>query len=133
MATEVEVKEQDSAQIVEVKGHINHLALELSLLREEVRTNTNSRRGLPGISGPAGPQGNPGRDAVIKIVQADGKIQVIDGDKVVAELVAVPGPAGKDAAPARDGRDGATGKDGRSAPSLDEIVRAVIHEVKTRL
>ena len=51
MATEsvVEVKEQDlQAQMKETKGHVEHLALEVSLLREQIRTTVSSRRGVEG-------------------------------------------------------------------------------------
>ncbi len=110
-----EVKEQS-----EVQQHLDHLFREVSLLREEVRTSVSSRRGLPGIAGPVGPAGN---DAVVKIQQADGKIQVLDPNgKVQAEIVAVPGPEGKSiVGPKGDtGATGASGRDGKNAPTLSE-------------
>jgi hypothetical protein len=131
MSTETEVK-QDAVQ--ELRGHVDHLAMEVSLLREQIRTQINSRRGLEGprgesIVGPAG------RDAVLRVV-VDGKENVIhvfgeDGTEK-ATLVAVSGPAGRDGVsppPAKDGRNGA---DGKSAPSLSEIVSAVLAELKRR-
>ncbi len=90
---------------------------------------------MPGIAGPVGPSG---ADAVIRIVQADGKVQVLDAnDKVQAELVAVPGlqgiPGESIVGPKGDSIVGAPGKDGCNAPSLEEIVKAVIAEVKSKI
>jgi hypothetical protein len=128
----VEDLKQDSLE--QMRAHVDHCFREVSLLREELRASTNSRRGLPGIQGPAG-VGIPGKDAVLKLVQVDGKIQVIDVDgKVAAELVAVPGPKGDSiVGPKGDSITGAPGKDGRNAPTLDEIVPAVVAAVKARL
>jgi hypothetical protein len=135
MSTEVEklqleVKPDPNANM---QAHLDHLFREVSLLREEVRTSVNSRRGLPGIAGPVGPSG---ADAVVKIQHADGKVQVLDPNgKVQAEIVAVPGPEGKSiVGPKGDtGSVGASGRDGKNAPTLAEIVKAVIAEVKGRL
>jgi hypothetical protein len=121
-----EVQEVKQEQIEELRGLINHLAMSVSLLREELRTSTNSRRGLPGIAGPVGASG---ADAVVKIQQADGKVQVLDPNgKVQAEIIAVPGPQGRpgESIKGDTGSTGASGLDGKSAPSLDEIVKAVL-------
>ncbi len=138
MSTEVaklqlQIKEDPLA---EMRAHVDHCFRELSLLREEVRTNTNSRRGLPGIQGPKGDSivGPAGKDAVIKIVQVDGKIKVIEGDNVAAEIIAVPGPVGAQG-PRGDKGDSITGPKGDPgvSPSLDEVVAAVVKAISSRL
>jgi len=104
---------------------------ELKHAWREFRNSNSSRRGLDGGRGPEGPQGVPGhdgRDAVVRIIQADGKIRILDeNDKLCAELVAIPGPAGKDG---RTPRDGVDGKDGRT-PSLKELERLVAEALKS--
>jgi len=81
-----------------------------------------------GETGPAGPAGRDGADAVIRIIQADGKIRILDdNDRVCAELVAIPGPAGKDG---RTPRDGVDGKDGRT-PTIKELERLVAEALKS--
>lgn len=113
-----------------------------------------SRRGPEGGRGETGSTGTPGRDgkdAVIKIIQADGKIQVISNGQVQAEIVSVSGKDGRDGINGRDGaagrngadglnakdgiagRDGASGKDGKDgkdAPSLSDIVSVVVDKIK---
>jgi hypothetical protein len=117
-----------------MQAHLDHLFREVSLLREEVRTSVNSRRGLPGIAGPAGPQGQPGRDAVIKIQTTDGKIQVIEGDKVAAEIIPVPGPVGAQG-PRGEKGDSITGPKGDPgvSPHVDEVVVKVANHIASRL
>ena len=138
MATEsvdVEVKqEQDlAAKLTETQTHVAHLALQISLLKEEIRTMISSRRGLPGGLGPIGPEGRPGRDAQIRIVQDGKTIKLLDGDRVAAEIVAVPGPTGATgAASTIPGPVGPQGKAGVS-PSLSEIVAAVVKHFASRL
>jgi hypothetical protein len=116
----------------DLEGKINHLAMEVSLLREQIRTQVNSRRGLEGARGERGETGQPGRDAVIKIVQADGKVQVIEGDKVAAEIVAVAGPKGDTGATGSIGATGAIGPQG-PAPDVNRIVSEVVKVIETRL
>lgn len=129
----LEVKQELEAKIAETKGHVDHLALELSLLREQIRTTVSSRRGVEGARGERGEIGPAGKDAVIRIVQAEGKIQVIDGDRVAAEIVAVAGPKGETgAASTIPGPVGPQGKPGVS-PSLSEIVAAVVKAISSRL
>lgn len=127
-------KEQDlAAQLAETKGHVSHLALELSLLREQIRTSVSSRRGVEGARGERGEIGPAGKDAVIKIIRVDGRIQVIDDDKVAAEIIAVPGPKGEPGAVSTvPGPRGLKGDPGVS-PSLDEIVAAVVKAISSRL
>jgi hypothetical protein len=142
MATDVQdmklevVKEQDlAAQIAETKGHVNHLALEVSLLREQIRTSVSSRRGVEGPRGERGETGHAGKDAVIRIVQVDGKIKVLDTDgRVQAEIVAVPGPVGAQGPRGEKGDSiiGPKGDPGVS-PSLDEVVAAVVKAISSRL
>jgi hypothetical protein len=126
-----------AAEVAQLRQEVevyHRTAIKLDHAVEEFKNSNSSRRGLAGSTGAVGPAG---RDAVVRIIQADGKVQVVDLEgKVHAELVAVPGPAGKGAVappPARDGRDGAPGKPGKDAPSIAEIVKAVIAEVKTKL
>jgi hypothetical protein len=126
MSTEVE-----QSVVENLEGKINHLAMEVSLLREQIRTQINSRRGLEGARGPVGEIGPAGKDAVIKIVQVDGKVQVIEGDKVAAEIVAVPGPAGKDGRHGLDGKS-ITGPKG-DTPAVDAIVAEVVKVLEARL
>jgi hypothetical protein len=125
---ELEVKQDPMASM---QAHLDHLFREVSLLREEVRTSVNSRRGLPGIQGAKGDPGEPARPADIRIVQADGKIKVIDGGVVKAEIVAVAGPAG------RNGVDGKSVKgdkgDSGVSPSIDAIVAEVVKVLEARL
>jgi hypothetical protein len=113
-----------------------------------------SRRGPEGGRGQAGPSGASGRDgkdAVIKIVQSDGRVQIISEGRVQAEIVPVSGKDGRDGkdgipgrdgstppkpadgAPGRDGKDGIAGrdgKDGKDAPSLSDVVNAVVDKMK---
>jgi hypothetical protein len=112
---------------VEKEVSLHDLAQEVASLREEVRVYERVARRFEkevleyqeanhskrGLSGGRGETGAAGRDAVIRIVQTDGKAQVIDvpSGQVVAEMISVPGPAGKD------------------APSLAEIVKAVVHRI----
>jgi hypothetical protein len=130
MSEDVKVIEQEVAK--ELRGLIEHLSMEVSLLREQVRTQVSSRRGLEGARGEKGEKGDPGLPAVIKIVQADGKVQVLDGDKVAAEIITVPGKDGKDGVSVT-GAPGRNGVDGKSAPSLGEIVAATLSALKSRL
>jgi hypothetical protein len=117
---------------VEVKKlaeEIVHLNSDIARLQRQ----QSSRKGDPGPKGDS-VTGPAGKDAVIKIVQADGKVQIVDMEgKVHAELVSIAGPAGKDAPMPRDGRDGAPGRPGKDSPSLAEIVRGVLQEVKAKL
>lgn len=108
-------------------------ARKLEVETETFKNANSSRRGLEGRPGERGIQGEPGRDARVEIKMSDGRIQIVENDQVRAEVVAVPGPAGKDAVPAKNGVDGRPGRDGKDAPSLDEIVSAVIAAVKSRL
>src|SRR6202030_1838425 len=105
------------------------------------KSSNSSRRGLDGGRGEQGPAG---RDAVIRVTQLDGKVVLVDvsNDKPVAELVAVPGPAGKDGQKGekgdkgdkgdpglqgkpgfgidgKDGQNGRDGKDGRNGRDAD--------------
>jgi len=125
---------------------------------EEFKNSNSSRPGLP--SGPL-PPSSPRRDACIRIVQADGKAQVIDvpSGQVVAEMISVPGPAGKDGRDGVDGKDGLNGRTGLTGPQgaqgekgdcgeqgsqgkpgfdgvtpdVDEIVEKVVIEMGARL
>lgn len=129
--SEVEVKQDPMAQM---QAHLDHLFREVSLLREEVRTSVNSRRGLPGIQGERGPAG---ADAVIKIVQEDGNIKVLDSDGVVqAEIISVPGPVGPKGdsvvGPKGDSVVGPKGDPGVS-PDVDEVVAKVVKQIGARL
>jgi hypothetical protein len=78
-------------------------------LKHWLREFKNSTLAYRGLDGEQGPQGPAGKNAVIKIVQRDGRIQILDPNdrKVVAELVSISGPAGKDGI---DGKDGAPGE-----------------------
>ena len=78
-----------------------------------------SRRGADGARGERGSTGSAGRDAVVKIVQADGKVLIVDmQNRIQAELIPVKGERGSD---------------GRNAPSLAEIVQAFIEHFKRAL
>jgi hypothetical protein len=101
---------------------------------EIFKQSNSSRMGLPGGRGETGSPGQAGRDAHIEIKTADGRVKVINLDtgKVEAEIVAVPGPEGKPGASIK-GDTGASGRDGRSAPSLQEIVDAVVRVIEKRI
>lgn len=79
-------------------------------LKHWLREFKNSTLAYRGLDGEQGPQGVPGKNAVIKIVQEGESVRIIDlnDGKVQAELVSVSGPAGK------DGKDGADGTPGES-------------------
>jgi len=127
MSTETQVVSLESLQeeIVRLKAEAHTLT-----------RNQSSRKGDVGARGETGKTGNPGRDAVliVKTDTANNVVRIFDEHGTEkATLVPVEGPVGapgRDAAPARDGVDG---EDGRNAPSLDEIVRAVLQEVKAKL
>ena len=94
-----------------------------------------SRRGEPGPKGDsvAGPAG---RDAVliVKTDIANNTVHIFDeGGNEKATLVAVPGPAGRDGVSPAAPKDGAPGKSGKDAPSLDEIVKAVLAHVESKI
>jgi hypothetical protein len=97
----------------DAETEVQALKEEVMALTGEVHTlqrQANSRRGPEGGRGPIGLSG---KDAVLKIVQADGKVQVVDLEGTVhAELIPVPG---------RDGKDG---------PGLDDVIKAVIEHLK---
>lgn len=44
----VEIEQDLKSEVKEIRGHVEHLALEIPLLRETIRTNVQSRRGLDG-------------------------------------------------------------------------------------
>jgi hypothetical protein len=73
-----------------------------------------------------------------QIVQADGKIQIVDhSGKVCAELVPVPGPKGDPGiegpqGPKGDSIVGPKGEAGVS-PDVDEIVAGIVKQIGTRL
>jgi hypothetical protein len=93
-------------QFQALQNEIKELTSEVHILQR----NQNSRRGVEGRPEEVGPAG---KDAVVKIVQADGKVHVVDQEgKVQAELVPVPG---------RDGKDG---------PSLDDVLKAFVQYFK---
>jgi hypothetical protein len=97
------------AEVQALKDEVNELTAEIHQLQRAA----SSRRG---VDGGRGPQGVPGKDAVIKIVQTGGKVQVVDTDgRVQAELVPVPG---------RDGKDG---------PALDDVVKAFSQHFTNRM
>jgi len=126
---------------------------------ETFKASNSSRRGL---DGGRGPEGKPGRDAylVVKTDSNSNTVHIYDENGVEkATLIAIPGPAGKDAPPALDGRDGAPGKLGPQGipgtpgaigatgergpqgkpgidgvtPDIDEIVEKVVTELGARL
>jgi len=107
-------------------------------LKAEVFTlqrNQSSRRGLEGARGIQDDPGPSGRDAflIFKTDVKDNVIRVFDeAGNEKATLISIPGRDGRDAV-AKDSRDGTPGKPGKDAPSLDEVVRAVLHEVKACL
>ena len=125
-------------ELQQLKEEIVHLKAELFTLQK----NQSSRRGLDGGKGDRGERGLPGRDgrdAVIKIVQADGKVQVVDSnDKVHAEIVAIPGPVGAkgDSIVGPAGKDSTVpGPEGRPgvSPNVDEVVAKVVKQIGSRL
>lgn len=112
------------------------LARQLDRHVEDFKNSGSSRRGLSGVKGDSGPEGRPGKDAAIKFVYADGKIQVLDIDsgRVQAEIVPVPGPEGR-VGPKGDSITGPVGPQGMpgKSPSLDAIVQGVIKYLASRL
>jgi hypothetical protein len=129
----------------ETQSELQQLKDEITAIKAELFTlqrNQSSRRGLDGARGPAGKDavgipGAPGRDAVIKIVQADGKISVVDTNgKVHAEIIAVKGDQGIPGQGGPAGKDstvpGPQGKPGVS-PSIESIVDAVLTEFSARV
>jgi hypothetical protein len=70
---------------------------------------------------------------IVKTDTATNTIRVFDeSGNEKAEIVSIPGKDGKDGASGH-GRDGRNGTDGRNAPSLEEIVSAVVKELTTRM
>ncbi len=129
LATEMEAlkKEVEELKHKVVMDFTNHILAQQKQI--------SSRKGDPGqsIVGPAGPAG---RDAVLIVETDTGTNTIHVFDETGAEkavLVAIPGPAGKDAPSPRDPRDGRDGKDGRNAPSLAEIVTEVVKVIEKRL
>lgn len=111
------------------------LAFKLEKHVSDFKESASSRRGLPGPSGKDSQVPGPaGKDAVIKVVQADGKIQVIDIDsnRIQAEIVAVPGPVGIAGPKGDTGGVGPQGIPGKS-PSLNDIVQGVVKYLASRL
>jgi hypothetical protein len=132
MSTEAAVAVSLEEQVKALKNEVLQLTSEVHTLQRQ----QSSRRGPEGPIGQPGIEGRPGRDMVLRVV-TDAKENVIrvfdEAGNEKGSIVAIPGPRGADAAPARNGVDGRPGRDGKDAPSLDEIVKAVIAEVKTRL
>ncbi len=120
-----------------VEAAVKSLQDEVTILKSEMHTLTRnqvSRRGETGGKGSQGEQGIPGRDAVL-VVKTDTEtntVKVYDNEKVVATIVSIPGQNGRDGVTPAAPKDGAPGRDGRNAPSLAEIVAAVIAEVGSR-
>lgn len=114
-------------------------------LKHWLREFKNSTLSYRGLDGEQGPQGIPGKNAVIKILQDGEKVRIIDlnDGKDHAEVLAIPGPAGKDGKdgaeglpgesikgdpgpqgdPGRDGENGHDGKDGENGhtPTIPEL------------
>jgi hypothetical protein len=102
---------------------------------KEQQKQISSRRGDSGRTGDTGAVGPAGRDMVL-IVKTDTENNVIrvfdESGTEKAQIVAVPGPKG-DVGPQPAPIVGPAGRDGKNAPSLAEIVRAVLSEVKAKL
>lgn len=79
-------------------------------LKHWIREFKSSTLAYRGLDGEQGPQGPTGKNAVIKIVQEGVNIRIIDlnDGKNHADVLAIPGPAG------RDGKDGVDGQPGES-------------------
>lgn len=79
-------------------------------LKHWLREFKNSTLAYRGLDGEQGPQGVPGKNAVIKIIQDGVNIRIIDlnDGKDHADVLAIPGPIG------RDGKDGMDGQPGES-------------------
>jgi hypothetical protein len=131
--------------IKEMFMSVETLEAAVKALQEEVREqqseihilqrNQSSRRGPEGGRGETGPVGPAGKnmELIVKTDVGTNTIHVFgeDGNEK-ASIVAVPGPSG---APGQSitGPKGEPGKDGRSAPSLQEIVEAVVRVIEKRL
>lgn len=141
--SEVDIQQQLDALKAEFeefkKDAEAHLRLARQLDRhvEDFKNSQSSRRGLPGLPGKDSTVPGPaGKDAVIKVAQVDGKIQVIDIDsgRVQAEIVAIPGPVGATGSKGERGESvtGPQGMPGKS-PSLNDIVQGVVKYLASRL
>jgi hypothetical protein len=74
-----------------------------------------------------GEVGPAGRDARVEIRNVDGRILIVENDQVRAEIVAVPGPVGKDGPRGERGETGTTGMTGAAGhtPTEDEVAAVV--------
>jgi hypothetical protein len=99
-------------QVSKIQRRFDDFKEDWEELKHWIREFKNSTLAYRGLDGEQGPQGPSGKNAVIKIVQRDGRIQILDPNdgKVVAELVSIPGPAGK------DGKDGEPGESIKGDP-----------------
>jgi hypothetical protein len=127
------VQEDLVKEVAALKDEIVRLKADVYTLTK----NQSSRRGLDGSRGEVGATGAAGRDAVVKIIQVDNTVKILSDGHVAAEIFTVPGKDGRDGAPGAPcnhpaPKDGASGRDGKDAPSLDEIVQAVLENLKTR-
>jgi hypothetical protein len=104
-----------------LETEVQALKDEVKQLMSEVHTLQRQQASRKGESGARGEKGEPGRSAVVKIVQANGKVLIVDVDgKVHAELVPVAGQNG------RDGRDGVS-------PNMQQVINGVLEEFGRRI
>jgi Collagen triple helix repeat (20 copies) len=143
--------QQLRAEFQELKNNTVQRFIEHTDLQQKAISSRRGPEGGRGQTGLAGLPGKDGKDAVIKIVQADGKVQIISEGRVQAEIIPVSGKDGrdgvngrdgapgrngvdglngKDGASGRDGAPGKDGKDGKDAPSLSEVVNAIVDKMK---
>ena len=122
-----------SVTLESLQEEIVTLHSEIHLLQRQ----QSSRKGDVGARGETGATGAAGRDAVL-IVKQDAETNVVhvfdEAGNEKAQLVALPGPRGeKGDSIMAPPIVGPAGKDGRSAPTLEEVVRAIRKDIKAIL
>jgi hypothetical protein len=99
------------AEVQSLKEEVRSLIAEVHVLQRQAGSRV-------GLTGARGDKGERGKDAHIRIVQADGKTFILElNDKPVAELVPIAGPAGRDGI----------------SPNVAELVEQTIAEIKRRI